>query len=127
MFRPCLMLLATLLAVPALADEAPMPAGHGAMMSGHGAMAAGAKGPAQAELMRSMDGMNKAMAAPMSGNPDADFVAMMIPHHQAAVEMAKVELRYGKDPKILALAKAVIAAQEQEIAEMRDWQAKRAK
>jgi uncharacterized protein (DUF305 family) len=45
----------------------------------------------------------------------------MIPHHQGAVEMAKVELKYGKDAKLRKLAKDIIAAQEKEIAFMKQW------
>jgi uncharacterized protein (DUF305 family) len=37
------------------------------------------------------------MIMPMTGNPDTDFAAMMIPHHQRAIEMAKIELQYGTD------------------------------
>lgn len=68
--------------------------------------------------------MMKAMeTAPMTGDPDKDFVAMMLPHHQGAVDMAKVELQYGKDPKLRSMAEAIVKAQEQEIAEMKAWQA----
>ena len=56
-----------------------------------------------------------------TGNPDKDFVMMMIPHHQGAIEMAKVEVQYGRDEKICTLAEAIIAAQEKEIGEMNDW------
>jgi uncharacterized protein (DUF305 family) len=62
-------------------------------------------------------------AVTMTGDPDKDFVAMMLPHHQGAVDMAKVELQYGKDPKLRALAEAIVKAQEDEIAEMKAWQA----
>ena len=56
-----------------------------------------------------------------SGNADLDFVKMMIPHHQGAIDMASVELKYGSDPDMKALAQAIIAAQTSEIAEMNDW------
>jgi uncharacterized protein (DUF305 family) len=49
---------------------------------------------------------------------------MMIPHHQGAIDMAEVVLEYGKDPEIKALPGAIVAAQEKEIAEMKDWLAK---
>jgi uncharacterized protein (DUF305 family) len=57
--------------------------------------------------------------APMTGDPDHDFAAMMIPHHQGAVDMAKVELLYGKDPVLRRLAQEIIVTQEQEIEVMR--------
>lgn len=61
------------------------------------------------------------MGMVMSGDPDKDFVAMMIPHHQGAIDMAKVELQYGKDSKLRAMAEAIVKAQEEEIAEMKAW------
>ena len=71
------------------------------------------------ELIRSMEVMDKdMMAATMSGDPDHDFCAMMIPHHQGAVDMAKLELLYGKDAALRRLAQEIIVTQEQEIAVM---------
>ena len=65
------------------------------------------------EAMAVMDSGMK--GAPMTGDPDHDFAAMMIPHHQGAVDMAKVELLYGKDPVLRRLAQEIIVTQEQEI------------
>ena len=71
--------------------------------------------------------MHKDMTIKMTGNADVDFVRGMIPHHQGAIDMAKIELQYGKDPEIRKLAEAVIKAQEAEIAEMNAWLSKNAK
>ncbi len=67
---------------------------------------------------------DKSMMSGMSNiqytdDTDRDFVAHMIPHHEGAVEMAKVELKYGKDTKLRKLAKDIIAAQDREIAFMK--------
>ncbi|WP_428377221.1 CopM family metallochaperone [Lichenicoccus sp.] len=70
------------------------------------------------------DKMMRGMDRPMTGNADQDFVAGMLPHHAGAVGMAKVELRYGKDPEMLRLARGIINAQQKEIAQMQVWQAK---
>jgi uncharacterized protein (DUF305 family) len=81
--------------------------------------------PADTAMMDGMAAMNSGMSsAPMTGNPDHDFVAMMIPHHQGAVDMANVELQYGKDPAMRRLARDIVAAQDREIALMKNWQAK---
>jgi len=72
------------------------------------------------ELMQSMELMDKdMMAAPMTGDPDHDFCAMMIPHHQGAIDMAKSILSHGKDPVVQRLAQEIIVTQEQEIEVMR--------
>ena len=66
--------------------------------------------------------MHEAMNVPLLGDADWDFALSMIPHHQGAIEMARVELKYGKDPELRKLAKDIIAAQEKEIALMKKWQ-----
>jgi uncharacterized protein (DUF305 family) len=79
--------------------------------------------PSDKANTEAMQKMQSDMPKP-SGEPDKDFVAMMIPHHQGAIDMAKVELQYGKDPTLKTLAKMIVSAQEKEIKEMRDWQNK---
>lgn len=87
--------------------------------------ASAVKGYAQTEtpfarqMMAEMMRMDKAMYnAPMNGNPDHDFAVMMIPHHQGAIEMAKLELLYGTNKVLRRLAQEIIVTQEQEIVVM---------
>lgn len=63
--------------------------------------------------------MMKGMAVVPSGDVDADFVAMMVPHHQGAIEMAVAVLRHGRNPQIKRLAQEIIVTQQEEIAAMR--------
>ena len=65
--------------------------------------------------------MHRDMAVPLTGDADVDFLAGMIPHHQGAVDMAEVVLKYGKDPKIKKLAQDILVAQQKEIAMMQAW------
>lgn len=74
-----------------------------------------------------MNKMGHGMAIPYTGDADKDFVNGMIPHHQGAVDMAQVELKYGKDPQMRKLARTIIASQNNEIALMKAWQAKHEK
>jgi uncharacterized protein (DUF305 family) len=83
--------------------------------------------PADKAFMESMQTMMKDMHAKPTGDADKDFVNMMLPHHHGAVDMAKVELQYGKDPMLRELATSIIAAQEKEIGIMKGWQAKHEK
>jgi uncharacterized protein (DUF305 family) len=74
------------------------------------------------EMMSSMHTMHAAMeSAEASGDGDVDFVQLMLPHHQAAVEMAKTQLLYGRDPEMRRLAQEIIADQQSEIALMQLW------
>jgi uncharacterized protein (DUF305 family) len=98
---------------------------HGAQ-SGHGTDHAavgpqGDRGPSSLAFYGINQKMHEAMNVTFTGNADADFVKGMIPHHQGAVDMAKVVLAFGNDPEIRKLAEAVIRAQEAEIAMMRAW------
>ena len=70
----------------------------------------------------SMKKMDHDMASgKMTGDPDHDFAVMMVPHHQGAIDMAQVELKYGKNPELRALCVRIIAAQKKEIAQMNTW------
>ena len=105
----------SLMAPAAVAGEmdAPTPGGPGMPRS-----------PADRAMMAGMGRMKQQMqAAPMSGDADHDFIAMMTPHHAGAIDMAKVELRYGKDPELLRLAHDIVHAQEREIVQMNAWAA----
>ena len=103
--RTSSLLVATLIAAPTLALAADNAAAvKNAMMMAHH------------KMMAAMDQMQP------TGDADKDFVAMMVPHHQGAIDMAKVELQYGKDEKLRAMAEDIIQAQEKEIAEMKAWQ-----
>ena len=99
-------------------------ADHGAH---HGAAAQPAPGNAKEAYEAANAKMHKDMAITLSGNPEVDFVRGMIPHHQGAIDMAKVVLTYGKDAEIRKLAQEIIKAQEGEIAWMQAWLAKNAK
>jgi len=78
--------------------------------------------PDWSELIASMDKMHMAMGAvARSGNSDVDFVRLMLPHHQAAIDMARTQLLYGKDPKLRRLAQEIITDQQLEIELMQHW------
>lgn len=101
--------------LPSMAQEA---TGH----EGHAMM--GDKGPASMAYMEANDRMHADMAIEYTGNADVDFIRGMIPHHQGAVDMARIVLEHGSDPEVRTLAEEVIAAQEAEIKWMQEWLAK---
>src|ERR1700719_2810255 len=71
-------------------------------------------------LAESMRAMHSAMhAVSFIGKPDGDFASLMIPHHQGAIEMAKVELQFGTDPRLRRLAQEIIVTQQSEIEVMK--------
>jgi hypothetical protein len=75
--------------------------------------------PFLAENDTAMTKMMAAMAIKPSGDADHDFVAMMVPHHQGAIDMAQAELRHGRNEHLRRLAQEIIVDQQQEIAAMR--------
>jgi uncharacterized protein (DUF305 family) len=87
-------------------------------------VAAAAPTPTEkSEFMRdmnaAMDHMMHSMQVHPTGDVDRDFAAMMIPHHQGAIDMAIAELRYGTNPRLKRIAQEIIVDQQQEIAAMR--------
>ena len=94
-----------------------------------GLTATGQMAPDHPEFMREMDQSMKKMdldmaAAPMNGGADHDFALMMLPHHQGAIDMAKAELSFGKDPVMRRLAQGILVEQQSEIDAMKLWLAK---
>jgi uncharacterized protein (DUF305 family) len=98
----------------------PMQGGQGMPMPGAAAMSQNQK-----DMMQSMERMNRdMMSMAVTSDPDRAFVTMMAPHHQGAIDMARIYLREGKDPEIRGMAEKIIADQEREIGEFKAWQAK---
>ena len=83
--------------------------------------------PAAKALFEAHRKMQQAMMTLSTGDADRDFISGMIPHHQGAVDMAKVVLHYGRDPEVKKLAEAIIKTQNEEIAWMTAWRSKAGK
>jgi uncharacterized protein (DUF305 family) len=93
-----------------------------AWLSRNGSQAATSDGPAVIRAFQDINArMHQNMALSLTANPDMDFIRGMVPHHDGAVEMARVLLQFGKDPELRKLAEDVIRTQNDEIAVMKAW------
>jgi uncharacterized protein (DUF305 family) len=119
---PCVVALWACISAPGAAAQE--------MHHRHGAPAAGKAPVFVASTAKPFSAlMNDAMAvmddgmkrAPMNGVAEHDFVTMMIPHHQGAIDMAKAVLLYSKDPELRNLAQGIITEQQNEINVMLAW------
>jgi uncharacterized protein (DUF305 family) len=95
--------------------------GMGPGMMGQGA---GPSDPVSQAYRQATMRMHRGMNVALTGDADVDFAHVMIPHHEGAIEMARIALQQGKDPEIRQLAQAVIDAQQKEIQTLRDWLAR---
>jgi methionine-rich copper-binding protein CopC len=109
------MLAALSFAIPAFAHD---PVEHQQPVAAS-AIPADPEAPFLAENDRAMTTMMNGMAVRPTGNVERDFVEMMIPHHQGAIDMAQAYLRYGNNEQLKRIAQEIIVDQQQEIAAMR--------
>lgn len=122
------MTLAAMMIVPAIAQEMNHDAmdhskmGHGAMQES--AAPKGDDGPSSKAFADANAKMHAGMNIAFTGNADIDFARGMIAHHEGAIDMARIELQYGKDETLRKLAQDIIAAQEAEIRDMKAWLSK---
>ena len=99
-----------------------MPVKAAAVVSG--TLAAGAESESTKAFKAADAKMHKAMMMTYTGDADVDFLRGMIPHHQGAIDMANIVLKYGTDSEVRMLAGDIVKAQEKEIRMMQDWLAK---
>ncbi len=103
----------------ALASVLALAAAAAALASVPAARGQAGEQPFLSENQQVMDKMMQGMAPKPTGDVDTDFAAMMIPHHQGAIDMAVLELRYGRNEQLRRIAQEIIVDQQQEIAAMR--------
>ncbi len=115
MKRIALTLALAAFTLPALAQQ-----GH----QGHGARPNANEPASTREFRAANDKMHRDMNIRFTGDADRDFAAGMIPHHQGAIDMARVVLRHGKDPEMRRLAENIITAQEAEISQLKAFLAR---
>lgn len=97
--------------------------GQQGMMQGCQAMMQGSASPMMQSMMRMHQGM---VGASLTGDPDHDFAALMVRQHQGAIDMARAELKDGKNPELRKLAESIVKSQEKEIKQMNRWLGKTA-
>lgn len=89
--------------------------------AGHGAADSAPQSASTQAYRDANERMHGDMTMDFTGDPDVDFMRGMIPHHQGAIDMARIVLEYGSDPQVRALAEEVIATQQDDIEMMEKW------
>jgi uncharacterized protein (DUF305 family) len=117
--RPAAAILALAVACWSFSASAHDPAQHESHAAASAAPAPAGEASFIAENDAAMDKMMKDMMVKPTGDVDRDFVAMMVPHHQGAIDMAVAVLKYGRNDQLKRLAQEIIVTQQQEIAAMR--------